>query len=439
MIKSAMERLPVFADVVANSYLIAMDLSEKHSPSKTQKIRSEHDPRITCYRWSNYPFRDCHSKALAWFVQFAIRIDLARAVDCLRCGNGFNAVIAGYPEIQRKIPELITLIRERHILDESALATIGLSLFHFPTLAPFYGSTSTQAFVREASIGELKAELENAYRAVATSALEELFPDENGDFSLPALHTVWGSKTSTAIQREAGIAEDKISRERLLVVDLTAPVTVLTSQFLACLERVAKQKISAGPGYADWEDLGVLPYIDLEFWRLMSFRGTVAKRVVPRVICRDTLLYTAENVETTLNRANKMLDTSSHAFCALQAAASTEFNAAIDFALNPEQCHNGGAAKEALARWFPRTYPHDVPRLERLCRIFPDESTAQQEILESLEQDGELDLDIAERIRRRKVADQALKDDHPYSWQEIATMVRESRSSADGVSPRCAK
>jgi len=411
-----------------------MSVSEKHSPSKTPKIRSEHDPRITCYRWSNYAFRDCHSKALAWFVQFAIRIDLAQAVECLRRGNGFNAVIAGYPEIQRKIPELITLIRERHILDESALATIGLSLFHFPTLAPFYGSTSTQAFVREASIGELKTELENAYRAVATSALEELFPDENGDFSLLALHAVWGSKTSTAIQREAGIAEDKIPRERLFVVDLTAPVTVLTSQFLACLERVAKQKISAGPGYADWEDLGVLPYIDLEFWRLMSFRGTVARRVVPRVICRDTLLYTAENVETTLKRANKLLDKSSHAFCALQAAASTEFNAAIDFALNPEQCHNGGAAKEALARWFPRTYPHDVPRLERLCRIFPDESTAQQEILESLEQDGELDLDIAERIRRRKVADQALKEDHPYSWQEIATMVREARSSAEGVS-----
>jgi len=433
MIKSAIEGLPVLADEVVNGSLISMNVSEKHSPSKTQKIRSEHDPRITCYRWSNYPFRDCHSKALAWFVQFAIRIDLARAVECLRRGNGFNAVIAGYPEIQRKIPELITLIRERHILDESALATIGLSLFHFPTLAPFYGSTSTQAFVREASIGELKTELENAYRAVATSALEELFPDENGDFSLLALHAVWGSKTSTAIQREAGIAEDKIPRERLFVVDLTAPVTVLTSQFLACLERVAKQKISAGPGYADWEDLGVLPYIDLEFWRLMSFRGTVARRVVPRVICRDTLLYTAENVETTLKRANKLLDKSSHAFCALQAAASTEFNAAIDFALNPEMCHNCGAAKEALARWFPRTYPHDVPRLERLCRIFPDECTAQQEILESLEQDGELDLDIAERIRRRKAAGQALEKDHPNPWQEIGTMVREGRSSTATV------
>lgn len=430
MIKSAMERLPVFADVGGDGSLISMDPSDKHSPSKTQKIRSEHDPRITCYRWSNYPFRDCQSKALAWFVQFAIRIDLARAVECLRRGNGFNAVIAGYPEIQRKIPELIILIRERHILDESALATIGLSLFHFPMLAPFYGSTSTQAFVREASIGELKAELENAYRAVATSALEELFPDENGDFSLPKLHTVWGSKTSTAIQREAGIAEDKIPRERLMVVDLTAPVTVLTSQFLACLERAAKQKISAGPGYADWEDLGVLPYIDLEFWRLMSFRGTVAKRVVPRVICRDTLLYTAENVETTLNRANKMLDTSSHAFCALQAAASTEFNAAIDFALNPEKCRNCGAAKEALARWFPRTYPHDVPRLRRLCRIFPDESTAQREILESLEQDGELDLDIAERIRRREAIKSADEQDSSKPWQDIADLVREARSSA---------
>lgn len=429
MSEFAIEGLPVFADVVVNGSLISMNPSEKQSLSKTLKIRSEHDPRITCYRWSNYSFRDFHSKALAWFVQFAIRSDLAQAVGCLRRGNGFNAVVAGYPEIQRKIPELITLIRDRHILDESALATIGLSLFHFPTLAPFYGSTSTQAFVREASIGELKAELENAYGAVATSALEELFRDENGDFSLPALHAVWGNKTSTVIQREAGIAEDRISRERLLVVDLSAPVTVLKSQFLACLERTAKEKISAGPGYADWEDLGVLPYIDLEFWRSITLRDTIPQRVVPRIIYNDRLVYTAKNVEeTTLPKVNKMLDTSSRAFCALKATASVEFAAAIGFAMNPANCPGGGAAQEALARWFPRTYPHDVPRLRRLCRIFPHESTAQQEILDSLEQDGELDLDIAERIRRRDAAAQAEEKDPSNPWQEIAKMVREARS-----------
>jgi hypothetical protein len=112
-----------------------------------------------------------------------------------------------------------------------------------------------------------------------------------------------------------------------------------------------------------------------------------------------------------------MLDTSSPAFCALQATASTEFTAAIEFALNPEECPNGGASQEALARWFPRTYPHDVPRLRRLCRIFPDESTAQQEILDSLEQDGELDLDVAERIRRRDAACQARMID---SFEPIA-------------------
>lgn len=412
-----------------------MDPQRKQSHHESGPIRSEHDPRIACYRWSNYSFRECHSKALAWFVQFAIRSDLAQAVGSFRRGNGFDDVIAGYPEIQRKIPELITLIRERHILDETALETIDLSLFHFPTLAPFYGAVSGQAFVREASIEELRTELASAYKAVASSPLEELFTDEDSDFSLDALHTVWGNKTSTAIQREAGIAEDKISRERLLVVDLSAPVTILKTQFLACLERAAKKKISAGPGYADWEDLGVLPYIDLEFWRSITLRDTIPQRVVPRVIYSDRLVYTAKNVrETTLPQVDKMLDSSSRAFCALKAAASAEFNAAIAFALNPEECPDGGAPQEALARWFPRTYPHDVPRLRRLCRIFPDESTAQKEILDSLEQDGELELDIAERIRRKDADRQVEEKEGSKPWLDLATIARESRSSANGVS-----
>ena len=369
-------------------------------------------------------------------MQFAIRSDLAQAIGCLRRGNDANAVIAGYPEIQKKIPEILTLIRERHILDEGDLRSIDLSLFHFPTLAEFFDAARCHAFVREASIAELRIALEFVHKTVAASAVEELFSDEDGDFSLPVLHAVWGHKTSSAIQREAGIAEEKIPRERLLVVDLSAPVTILKSQFLACLERAAKQKISAGPGYADWEDLGVLPYIDLEFWRQITFRDTIPQRVVPRIIYSDRLVYTAKNVrETTLPHVDKMLDTSSRAFCALKAAASAEFAAAIEFALNPDECPSS-APQEALARWFPRTYPHDLPRLRRLCRIFPDESTAQQEILDSLEQDGELNLDIAERIRRRDAAAQAVEEADSNPSEEIAKMVCKARSwsSADRAS-----
>ena len=388
-----------------------------------------------CYRWSNYSFRECHSKALAWFVQFAIRSDLAQAVGNFRRGNGFEAVIAGYPEIQRKIPELITLIRERHILDEGDLRSIELSLYHFPTLAEFFDTARCHAFVREASIAELRIALEYVHKTVAASSVEELFSDEDGDFSLPVLHTVWGHKTSSAIQREAGVAEEKIPRERLFVVDLSAPVTVLKSQFLACLERAAKQKISAGPGYADWEDLGVLPYIDLEFWRQITFSDNIPQRVVPRIIYSDRLVFTAKNVrETTLPHVDKMLDTSSRAFCALKAAASAELTAAIEFARNPEVCPNGSAPQEALARWFPRTYPHDVPSLKRVCRIWPDECAAQQEILDSLEQDGELELDIAERIRRRHAARRVEEEDGSKPWVDLATIARESRSSADGDS-----
>lgn len=171
-----------------------MDILRKHTHHESGPIRSELDSRIACYRSSHYSFRECHAKALAWLVQFSIRSDLAQAVGWRRRGNNFEAVIAGYPEIQAKIPQLVNLIREHHILDESALETIGLSLFHFPTLAPFFGAASSQAFVREASIEELRAELEKAYKAVAASPLRELFPDENGDFSLTALQTAWETK-----------------------------------------------------------------------------------------------------------------------------------------------------------------------------------------------------------------------------------------------------
>lgn len=411
-----------------------MDVPRNQSRNQGGPIRSEHDPRIACYRWSNYSFRDCQAKSLAWFVQFAIRSDLAQAFNWLRRGNTFNAVIAGYPEIQAKIPQLLNLVRERHILDEGALATIDLSLFHFPTLALFFGAENSQPFVREASIEELRSELALAYKAVASSDLEELFIDKEGDFCLSELQLAWGNRTSTEIQREAGIAECKISRQRLLVVDLSAPVTVLNSQFLACLERAAKQKISAGPGYADWEDLGVLPFIDLEFWRSISLRESIPQRVVPRIIYSDRLVYTSKNVrETTVPRAGKMLDISSPAFCALKAAASTEFSAAIEYALKPEECPNAGAHQEALTRWFPRTFPHDVPKLERLCRIFPDESTAQLEVLDSLEQEGELDLDVAERIRRQKTA-RLDPEKGPTRWSYMAAAFREARSPVEKAS-----
>ena len=47
--------------------------------------------------------------------------------------------------------------------------------------------------MREASIEELRTGLENVQAAVAASALTDLFPDGNGDFSLLALHAVWGN------------------------------------------------------------------------------------------------------------------------------------------------------------------------------------------------------------------------------------------------------
>lgn len=67
-----------------------------------------------------------------------------------------------------------------------------------------------------------------------------------------------------------------------------------------------KQKISARSGYADWEGPGVLPYIDLELWRLIALRDTILRHVIPRIIYSDRLVYTAKNVrETTLPLVDK--------------------------------------------------------------------------------------------------------------------------------------
>ncbi len=236
---------------------------------------------------------------------------------------------------------------------------------------------------------------------------------------------LWGQKTSTAILRESGVAEESIPKERLLVVDLSAPVTILKMQFLASLERAAKQKIAAGPGYADWEDHGVLPFIDLELWRDCCYRGTIRQRVLPRIIYSDSLHFTAKNLrETTLPQVRRMLDTTSPAFCALKSAASSEFAAGIASALSPDD-DSGSAASEAPTRWLPRTYPYDVPRLTRILRLFPNDSAAQKEILDSLEEEGELRLSVAERIRKNA---QSPDDENGRSqvWREISSAIREA-------------
>lgn len=203
-------------------------------------------------------------------------------------------------------------MRSRNDLIRSDHRSSAITWYTSPRYHGFAGET-----VSHTESQQRQAHHKLAQEELRLTCLSSRHENETGKKSesippLPALQTVWGSKTSTAIKRNAGIGEDNIPRERLLVVDLSAPVTVLKSQFSACLERFPKQKISAGPGYADWEDLGVLPFIDMEFWRLITLREDIRQRVVPRIIYSDRHVYTAKNVdETTIPHVHKMLNTSS--------------------------------------------------------------------------------------------------------------------------------
>jgi hypothetical protein len=64
--------------------------------------------------------------------------------------------ISGYIEIYEKRLELSALIRKKHILDESDLASIDLSIDSFPTLHQFFDCKKSKPYVREATVCDLE-------------------------------------------------------------------------------------------------------------------------------------------------------------------------------------------------------------------------------------------------------------------------------------------
>ena len=69
--------------------------------------------------------------------------------------------------------DILSLIRTQHIVDEQGLASIGLSLYHFPTISHFLVGTHRPVFVREATIKEIRGALESAYSRVFDSDVWE--------------------------------------------------------------------------------------------------------------------------------------------------------------------------------------------------------------------------------------------------------------------------
>ena len=383
-----------------------MTAKVKHQDSTVSSIERADDPLIECYCCENYNLQmdAIKSKALAWFVQFAIRADLHASLSTRLDWNDKRVQLLGYPEIRSKARELYGLIRLKRVIDESDLATIDLSIFSFPTLSHFFVAPRSQSFVREATLEDLGAHLLELREMILDSGeLSSLLPKASSREE--AFGAIFGKMTRSQIEAEAALPQQSRSKQRLLVVDMGAPVTLLKAQFLAALDRSDKQKSSFEILVQAWKKYGVLPYIDLNEWSSQDPNIRIKIPIQAELIYEledsgdGAFLYEKTIRETTEPHANRMLDVQSQQFRALIAAASEEFFATIEYAQFSDKSVANGAAEEALRRWFPRTFPYSIPDLEKAERLFPEHSEQLKSVLAEIDRSGMLSLNVKDRIR----------------------------------------
>ena len=378
----------------------------RFSGSTTATVQRADDPLVECYCCENYnPRLDrIRSKALGWFVQFAIRADLHASFSTILDWDDKRIQLCGYPEIHSKASELYGLIRTKHVIDENDLETIGLSIFSFPTLSHFFVDTRGQQFVREATFEDLGASsLEIREIVLGSEELSSSLPRASSREE--AFGTIFGKLTKSQIEAEAHLPQAARSKQRLLVVDMGAPVERLKAQFLAALDRSGRQKNSIELLIQAWKKYGILPYIDQNEWASHDSNVCVKAQVQSELIyeldedaevaflCEKTLR------ETTEPHAGRMLDVQSQQFKALTAAASEEFFATIEYARKSDSSSSNAAGEEALRRWFPRTFPYSIPDLKRAARVFPEHSERLTSVLAEIDRSGMLSLSVKERIR----------------------------------------
>jgi hypothetical protein len=349
-----------------------MGNKEEH---RTDKVISDRDDRISCYNSKHYVFEGIRAHALAWYIQFAIRVDVAASEVAAMSPASPEVQLSGLLELYKKRYELRELIRAKHIIDEPALETIGLTLYNFPTLSHFFVAPNKHGFVREATVRELLEEISYLHKLAGrlaslknprTIGLEEISP----------LRMV-GQMAPSQIEVEADLSEQAALKERFLIVDMAAPVTVLKKQFLSALVRAKKQKLNS---YDVWKDFAVLPYIDLKDWQ-----SSTGLRIADNV--RVNLLYgdhdgSSKRKEETTRHVERLLDMASPVSCGLKSAAAETFTYAITLALGDfelldlpdkeKEAAAKAAAAEALDRWFPRSYPLNLPTLTRYARLYPE-------------------------------------------------------------------
>lgn len=383
-------------------------------------IKTAEDPLISCYNCDRYN-RDLdhlQCEALGWFVQFAIRSDLETA----RTKNANSDYCEGFPEeycnvLCSKFDEVYELIREKGVIDESDLAKIGLTLYDFPTLGHFF--VTERRFVREATVRELIQSTGETIDIVRNSGLTPCIPQ--GANPVESIAILINQMTRSQVETEASVPPGEMSKQRFFFVDMTAPVAILKSQFLAAVERSAKQKSAIDVLFATWREFGILPYLDLMEWchrqsqqvksaaqadllfpveaRVRAKRNKYYQHKKRKV--RESTSEAKTILETTRPNAVKMLDVNSQPFRTLLSKASEEFQEAIEFAREPdEKSPRAKAAAEAFSRWFPKTYPMDLVLFNWLIEIAPPKQALLIALFtEEMKQDGHLKLSIPERIR----------------------------------------
>jgi hypothetical protein len=368
-----------------------------------KRINDPTDDRIACYHRKNYDFRNLKARSLAWFVQMAIRRDMHACVKGVWDSHNPLVLLQGHLEIFNKLDDLETLIRQRHIIDEGDLATIGLTLYNFPTLSHFFVAPKEQAFVREATVRELFDKANYIRTLVLSSRLVADVPEDKNCQEVSEQEALGfvNQMTPATVEKEAGLEEKHVRKEKFLLVDMAAPVTILKQQFLKLLDRESRLKQGA---YDDWEEYGILPYLDLRQWEELNIKVKAKTRVELIYPNRLHGYGTKKIDETTLPHLEKLMDEKGPVFRGLLADASDEFWETLAWARQEDPDVNPAMAEEVLTRWFPRTYPFNFPDLERTARLLPERRDGLQKMIEWLKNETQ-QRSMVERIRMMELTE----------------------------------
>jgi hypothetical protein len=373
------------------------------SRGRTLGVTNSNDPRIKHFSSKNYRV-GFQSADLGWLVQFGVRADIHEAWNHLEETESIPSFLNPYYAINQKLHELTALIRKAHVITETGLQSIGLTLYDFPSLSSFYSDLAHQRFVREATIRDLSLMISGADHSISMAIDEgcKNLPKKN-DGVMDDYR--YASKTLTEIESLCELQDVCQNDEILIIVNTSAPWYLVKEQIDHLLQNRTTEKSKPENLYGDWTDFGILSFIDLQEWITREFTARVEKQIQANLCCAHarSRAVTPDALDRTLKPiAEKMLSTNSPAFLALRTKALSELRGAIDYAMAEEKTTVKGteAAREALVNWIPRHFPHNTSAFRRRAESDPETCAAMTLMLAVMQSRGDLDLPIEERIRR---------------------------------------